>query len=427
MSGTAKLILGDQTTEYETTVGSEGEKAILVKPLRATTKHITLDPGFLNTAACESAITFINGEKGILHYRGYQIADLVENTSFLEVAHLLIEGELPTPDQYEAFRSSITYHTLLHENIKHLFDLVPTDAHPMSILSSAVTTLSTFYQDSLDPADEDQVRLSAHRLMAKFPTIAAFHYKRSRGQAYIYPDNRMDYAANFLKMMFAFPTETYEVDEDVARILDQLFILHADHEQNCSTTAVRVVGSSQANLYASVSAGINALSGPLHGGANQSVLEMLQTIYDDGGDVDKFINLARDKSSGFRLMGFGHRVYKSYDPRALFLQKKAEIVLKKLKVKDPLLDIARRLEEVALSDSYFKDRNLYPNVDFYSGIIYRALNIPVNMFTVMFALGRLPGWITQWKENHSSGYPISRPRQIYTGPTDRKVVPMAQR
>ncbi len=427
MAGTANLNLGDKSVDFATTQGSEGEKAILIKPFRQATGYVALDPGFVNTASCESSITFINGEEGVLHYRGYPIADLVENTSFLEVAHLLIEGHLPTQEEYEGFKNSITYHTLLHENLKRLFELVPTDAHPMSVLSAAVSALATFYQDSLDPMNEDQVRLSIHRLIGKLPTIAAFHYKRSRGQAYIYPDNRLDYAANFMKMMFGFHTEPYEVDEEVARILDQLLILHADHEQNCSTTAVRVVGSSQANLYASVTSGICALSGPLHGGANQAVLEMLQTIHDDGGDVQKFVELARDKTSGFRLMGFGHRVYKAYDPRAHFLQQKVEVVLRKLKVNDPLLNIARKLEEVALSDSYFKDRNLYPNVDFYSGIIYRALGIPVNMFTVMFALGRLPGWIAQWKENLEKGYPICRPRQIYTGETMRKVIPMSER
>ena len=413
MAQTAKLILDDgQTIEFETMTGSEGEKALIAKPLRKTTGYISLDPGFVNTGSCQSAITFINGEKGILRYRGYPIEELAAKSTFLEVAYLLVEGHLPTASQFDEFKRETILHTLLREDMKFMFNGFPTNAHPMAILSSMVSALSTFYQDSLNPLDADDVGLSVRRLIGKLPTIAAWSYRKSRGEPYIYPDNRLSYTGNFMKMMFGFPTETYEVDEEIAKILDVLLILHADHEQNCSATTVRIVGSAQANLYASISAGIGALWGPRHGGANQKVLEMLQTIADDGNDVDKYVRLAQDKSSSFRLMGFGHRVYKNYDPRARILAGMAETVLGKLNYSDPLLDVARRLEEHALSDSYFKDRNLYPNVDFYSGIIYRALGIPINMFTVMFALGRLPGWIAQWKEGLEQGLPIGRPRQI---------------
>lgn len=427
MSETASLTLGDEKIDLATVVGSEGEKAIVVKPLRKQTGYISLDPGFVNTGSCKSAITYIDGENGVLRYRGYPIEQLATQSSFLEVAYLLVNGKLPSKGEFDDFSHTLTRHTLLREDMKHMFDGFPPNAHPMAILSSMVAALSTYYQDSLDPLDEEAVNLSVLRLLAKLPTIAAFGYKKSRSEPFIYPDNSLGYTANFMKMMFAYPTEQYEVDEEIANVLDTLLILHADHEQNCSATTVRIVGSSQANLYASIAAGICALWGPLHGGANQRVLEMLQTIADDGNDVEKYVKLARDKSSGFRLMGFGHRVYKNYDPRARILGQMSEKVLSKLGRNDPLLDIARKLEEVALNDAYFKDRNLYPNVDFYSGLIYRALGIPTNMFTVMFALGRLPGWIAQWKENHEHGNPIGRPRQVYVGETKRDYVAMDQR
>jgi citrate synthase len=428
MAGKATLILDDgQQIELDVIEGTEGEKAINIKPLRGKTGYITHDPGYLNTGACTSTITFIDGEKGILHYRGYPIEQLATQSSFLEVAYLLVNGVLPTKTQYDAFVERITNHTLLNERLKNMFNGFPQDAHPMAILSSMTCALSTYYPDALDPLNPEHVELSTIRLLAKMPTIAAYSYKASRGEPFIYPDNSKGYTANFLKMMFGYPTTGYEVDEEVAQILDVLLILHADHEQNCSTTTTRVVGSSRANLFASVSAGINALWGPLHGGANQEVLEMLDVIVKDGNDIDKYVRLAQDKDSSFRLMGFGHRVYKNYDPRARILGGMAEKVLSKLNRPDPLLDVARKLEERALNDSYFKDRKLYPNVDFYSGIIYRALGIPVNMFTVMFALGRLPGWIAQWKENHESNIPIGRPRQIYTGNVNQTYVPMNQR
>lgn len=423
----AKITLDGQELELETVVGTEGEKAIVIKPLRSTTKFITLDPGYLNTGACKSSITFINGEKGILRYRGYPIEQLAKKANFLEVAHLLIEGNLPTKDEFAQFRDDVRRHTLLHEDIKMMFDAFPPNAHPMAILSSVCSALSTFYQDSADPLDPENVRLTSIRLLAKLPTIAAFSLKASQGLPYIYPDNRLNYTQRFMKMMFGHNTEPYEVDEDLARVLDVLLTLHADHEQNCSATAVRLVGSARANLWVSISAGIAALWGPLHGGANQAVLQMLEKIVSDGGDINKYVNLAKDKDSNFRLMGFGHRVYKNFDPRATILRDMAEMVLKKTKVNDPALNLAQKLEEVALNDSYFKDRNLYPNVDFYSGIIYRALGIPMNMMTVMFAIGRLPGWIAQWKENLEHGIPIGRPRQIYTGETERDFVPIDQR
>ena len=422
MAGKATLTLDGKSLELDTIVGSEGEHGIILKPLRGSTGFITLDPGFVNTGACQSDITYIDGENGVLRYRGYPIEQLAEKSSFVEVCYLLTEGHLPNPTELEDFTQSLTRHSLLHEDLRRMFQSFPLNAHPMAILSSVVSALSTFYQDQYDPMNPEQVKINTHRLLAKLPTIAAFSYKQSRGQPFIYPDNNLSYSGRLLKMMFGYPTEPYEVDEDVAKIIDQLLILHADHEQNCSTTTVRIVGSARANLFASISAGISALWGPLHGGANQRVLEMLQQIKDDGGDVDKFVGLARDKNSGFRLMGFGHRVYKNYDPRAKILKEAADKVLAKLKVNDPLLDIARRLEEVALSDSYFIERKLYPNVDFYSGIIYRALGIPTNLFTVMFALGRLPGWISHWKEGLAQGLPIGRPRQVYTGPNVRDYV-----
>jgi citrate synthase len=427
MSGKAVLTLDGQSIELDTLVGTEGEKAINIKPLRAKTGFITMDPGYLNTGSCQSSITFIDGEKGILHYRGYPIEELAEKSSFLEVAYLLVYGKLPTKAEYDVFVDRITNHTLLNERLKKMFEGFPQDAHPMAILSSMVVALSTYYPDALDPLDPEQVDVSVIRLLAKMPTIAAYSYKASLGEPFIYPDNKLSYTANFLKMMFGYPTTGFEVDEYVAKVLDVLLILHADHEQNCSATTVRVVGSSRANIFASISAGINALWGPLHGGANQEVLEMLDLIVKDGNDVEKYIKLAQDKSSNFRLMGFGHRVYKNYDPRAKILKGMADRVLAGMNRKDPLLDVARKLEERALNDAYFKDRNLYPNVDFYSGIIYRAMGLPVNMFTVMFALGRLPGWIAQWKEGLEHQIPIGRPRQIYTGGTNLHYVPMSER
>ena len=427
MPGKAILTLDGRAHELDTVIGTEGEKAIRMKPLRGATGYIALDPGFLNTGSCESSITYIDGDAGILRYRGYPIEQLAEQSTFTEVSFLLTVGHLPSPSELEDFQGQLTRHSLLHEDLKRMFQAFPMNAHPMAILSSVVLALSTYYQDEADPLDPEQVKINTIRLLAKLPTIAAFSYKQSRGQPYMYPENSAGYTQRMLKMMFGYPTEDYDVDEDVARALDQVLILHADHEQNCSTTTVRTVGSARANLFASVSAGVCALWGPLHGGANQQVLEMLEQIVKDGGNVAKYVALARDKDSDFRLMGFGHRVYKSYDPRATILKGAAAKVLAKLQVKDPLLDVAKRLEEVALEDPYFKERNLYPNVDFYSGIIYRAMKIPTNMFTVMFALGRLPGWIAHWKENLAHGIPINRPRQIYTGENERPYLPMARR
>ena len=405
--------------------GSEGETGVNIEKLRAQTGMITLDPGYGNTGACRSAITFIDGDKGILRYRGYPIDQLAENASFLEVAWLLIHGELPTTAQLEEFRGNITRHTLLHENFRRFFEAFPKDAHPMPVCAASIAALTTFYQA---PETDGNVHESVVRLIAKMPTIAAYAYKHSTGQPFMYPLNKLDYASNFLRMMFGTPCEEYEVDPVLARTLDMLLILHADHEQNCSTSTVRMVGSSRANLYASVSAGISALWGPLHGGANQEVIEMLERIEAEEGSAEKFLFRAKDKNETARLMGFGHRVYKNYDPRAAILKKHCDSVLARVGVSSRLLEIAMKLEEIALKDDYFVSRKLYPNVDFYSGVIYKALGIPVNMFTVMFTMGRMPGWIAQWLEmRQDPDFRISRPRQIYTGATKRDYVPIEQR
>ncbi|WBB81186.1 citrate synthase [Micromonospora sp. WMMD882] len=406
----------------------EGPAGIRVGSLLKETGLVTYDPGFVNTAACSSAITYIDGDAGILRYRGYPIDQLAEKSSFLEVSYLLIYGELPTVTQLDEFTQRIKRHSLLHEEMRRFFDGFPRDAHPMAVLSSAVSAISTFYQDSLDPFDAEHVEMSTVRLMAKVPTIASYAYKKSIGQAMLYPENSLGYVENFLRMTFGVPAEPYDVDPVMARVLDMLFILHADHEQNCSTSTVRLVGSSNANLFASVSAGVNALFGPLHGGANQAVLEMLERIQADGGDVQSFVRKVKDKADGVKLMGFGHRVYKNYDPRAAIVKQAAQDVLGRMETPDPLLDLAMQLEEIALADDFFVSRKLYPNVDFYTGLIYKAMGFPTKMFTVLFALGRLPGWIAQWRE--MIGDPetkIGRPRQLYTGAAERSYVPQDER
>jgi citrate synthase len=407
---------------------TEGPSGLDTSALLKETGYVTLDPGFVNTGSCASAITYIDGDAGILRYRGYPIDQLAEQASFLEVSYLLIYGELPTADQLSDFDGQIRHHTLLHEDLRRFFDGFPRDAHPMAVLSSAVSALSTFYQDSLDPFDHDHVEMSTVRLMAKLPTIASYAFKKAVGQPLLYPDNSLGYVENFLRMTFGVPATPYEVDETMARVLDMLFVLHADHEQNCSTSTVRLVGSSNANLFASVSAGVNALFGPLHGGANQAVLEMLQDIHDDGGDVGRFVSRVKDKEPGVKLMGFGHRVYKNYDPRAAIVKQATTDVLERLGVQDPLLDIAMKLEEVALADDYFVSRKLYPNVDFYTGVIYKAMGFPTRMFTVLFALGRLPGWIAQWREMiEDPATKIGRPRQLYVGPPERAYRSVSER
>jgi citrate synthase len=416
--------------DYEMSIAkaTEGSNGINVSKLLSTTGLVTLDTGFVNTASCSSEITYIDGDAGILRYRGYPIEQLAARSNFAEVSYLLIYGELPTAAQLEDFTSKISRHTLLHEDLKRFFDGFPRDAHPMPVLSSAVSALSTFYQDSLSPFDANQVEISTIRLLAKLPTIAAYAYKKSVGQPFLYPDNSLGLVENFLRMTFGFPAEAYDLDPDLVRALDLLFILHADHEQNCSTSTVRLVGSSEANLFASISAGINALFGPLHGGANSAVLEMLEGIRDSGGDVSSFVKKVKNKEDGVKLMGFGHRVYKNYDPRAAIIKKTADEILGKLGADDQLLDIAKQLEEAALSDDYFISRKLYPNVDFYTGLIYRAMGFPTKFFTVLFALGRLPGWIAHWREMiNDPATKIGRPRQIYTGPTVREYVPVDQR
>jgi len=410
------------------TGATEGPSGLEVSTLLKDTGYVTLDPGFVNTASCASAITFIDGDEGILRYRGYPIDQLAEKSSFLETSHLLIYGELPSKAELDDFDQSIRNHTLLHEDLRRFFDGFPRDAHPMAVLSSAVSALSTFYQDSLDPFDREHVDLSTVRLMAKLPTIASYAYKKAVGQPLLYPDNSLGYVDNFLRMTFGVPAAPYEVNETMSRVLDMLFVLHADHEQNCSTSTVRLVGSSNANLFASVSAGVNALFGPLHGGANQAVLEMLQRIHEDDDDVEGFVRRVKDKEPGVKLMGFGHRVYKNYDPRAAIVKKATSDVLEALGTSDPLLDIAMRLEEVALADDFFVERKLYPNVDFYTGVIYKAMGFPTRMFTVLFALGRLPGWIAQWREMiEDPATKIGRPRQVYTGSPERAYVAADQR
>jgi len=411
--------------EVNATVGSG---AYDIAPLLKETGHIALDHGFMNTASCESSITYIDGDEGILRYRGYPIEQLAEGSTFLETSYLLIYGELPTPQQLSAFQEEINQHTMVHEDLRRFFDGFPRDAHPMPVLSSAVSALSTFYQDSLDPFDERHVELSTIRLLAKVPTLAAYAHKKTVGQPYMYPDNSLGYVANFLSMTFGVPAEKYIVNEAVEKALDMLFILHADHEQNCSTSTVRLVGSSHANMFASISAGINALFGPLHGGANQAVLEMLKEIHESGEGVDRFIQRVKNREDGIRLMGFGHRVYKNYDPRAAIVKKHAYEILNLLGVQDPLFDIALRLEEVALTDPFFVERKLYPNVDFYTGLIYRAIGFPTRMFTVLFALGRLPGWIAQWHEMITDpDTKIGRPRQVYVGADSRDYIKIGAR
>ncbi len=428
-SETAELKLPDgRICKLPVIVGTESEKAIDITKLRAETGYITLDSGYGNTGACLSSITFLDGEQGILRYRGYPIEELAEKSSFVETAYLLIYGELPNKTQLEKWERKLTRHTLIHEDMKRFYDGFPRDAHPMAILSSVVSASYAFYQDWDEPRDAEKQELHIIRLLSKLPTMAAFAYKKAIGHPFIYPDNKLSYCSNFLRMMFATPAEPYEPDPDIVRALDLLLILHADHEQNCSTSTVRMVGSSLSSLYACIAAGIGALWGIRHGGANQKVIEMLQEIVAEGGDVKKFVEQAKSKDSKNRLMGFGHRVYKNYDPRAKILKEACHKVLKKVPLQDPLFDVAQQLEEIALKDSYFVERKLYPNVDFYSGIIYSALDIPVNGFTAMFALGRLPGWIAQWREMISDPESrIDRPRQIYNGEKKRSYVPVGSR
>ncbi len=428
MADKAKLTVDGQEIDLDVVVGSENEKSISLGSLRRDTGYITLDEGYVNTGSTRSAITFLNGEQGVLRYRGYAIEDLATKCDFVEVCYLLIFGELPSKDQLDEFTKSIRLHTLLHEDIRYFYRGFPRDAHPMATLSSVVSAMSTFYQDSLNPKDEEHVRVSTYRLLAKLPTIAAYSFKKSIGQPFIYPQNDLSYCENFLQMMFAVPCEPYEIDPDFVKALNMLLIVHADHEQNCSTSTVRMVGSSQANLFASIAAGICALWGPLHGGANEACVAMLERIREDGGNVAKYVEMAKDKNSEFRLMGFGHRVYKNFDPRATIIKSACDKLLAKLNIDDPLFHIAQELEQVALNDEYFVERKLYPNVDFYSGVIYRAMGIPVPMFTVLFSMGRLPGWIAHWKEmQESETFRICRPRQVYTGENARDFVALGDR
>ncbi len=428
MSETAQLKIGDKTYDLPVIEGTENEKALDISKLRDLTGYITLDIGYKNTGATKSAITFLDGEQGILKYRGYPIEQLAEKSTFVEVAYLLIYGNLPTQEQLKNFQFELNRHTLVHEDMKKFFDGFPSNSHPMGQLSSLIGALAAFNPESLAPSlPPEIVDLEIHKLIAKMSTIVAWIYKKSLGHPVNYPKNKFDYVTNFMYMTFSKPTEDYEIDPVVVDAMNKLLILHADHEQNCSASTVRIVGSSDANLYASISAGISALWGPLHGGANQAVIEMLEKIKADGGDTDKWIAKAKDKNDPFRLMGFGHRVYKNFDPRAKIIKKACDDILEKLGVNDEVLDIAKRLEEVALKDPYFVERKLYPNVDFYSGIIYRALGFPTEMFTVLFALGRLPGWIAQWKEMKENKEPIGRPRQIYTGETGNDYTDISNR
>ena len=423
MSAIAEIKIDGKTYEFPVITGTEGEKAIDISKLRDLTGHITLDFGYKNTGSTKSAITYLDGENGILRYRGYSIEQLAEHSSFLEVAYLLIYGELPTQQQLNDFQEQINKHTLVHEDMKHFFDGFPSHSHPMGQLCSLVCSLSAFYPESLDPhSSSEQQNDTIIKLLAKMPTIVSWIYKKSLGHPVVYPLKKLDYVSNYLNMTFGQRDEEFEIDPVIVDAMNKLLILHADHEQNCSTSTVRMVGSSECNLYASISAGISALWGPLHGGANQAVIEMLEKIKNDGGGVQKWIAKAKDKNDSFRLMGFGHRVYKNFDPRAKIIKKACDDILDKLGINDPILSIAKELEEVALNDPYFVERKLYPNVDFYSGIIYRALGFPTEMFTVLFALGRLPGWIAQWKEMRVNKEPIGRPRQVYVGATHREFV-----
>jgi citrate synthase len=428
MAEVAKLVVGDTSVELPLVEGTEDERACDISKLRGATGLITLDDGYVNTGSTLSSITYLDGELGILRYRGYPIEQLAQYCDFVEVAYLLIYGELPNAHQLEEFRDKLKRHTLLHEDMRMFYDGFPRDAHPMAILSSVVGALSTFYQDSLNPHDASQVDFSIIRLLAKLPTIAAYAYKKSIGQPFVYPRNDLDYCENFLQMLFAVPSEPYVIDPDFVEALNLLLIVHADHEQNCSTSTVRMVGSSNANLFASISAGISALWGPLHGGANEACVAMLEQILKDGGNVKKYVDLAKDRTSSFRLMGFGHRVYKNFDPRATIIRASCDKLLKKHHINDPIFEIAQQLQEVALNDEYFIEKKLYPNVDFYSGVVYRALGIPTPMFTVLFAIGRLPGWIAHWREMHANpAKKICRPRQIYTGSPKRDFVPVEKR
>ena len=428
MTKSAKLTYNGKEIELPVLTGTENEDAIDISKIRSETGLITLDKGYKNTGATTSKITYLDGEKGILRHRGYSIEELASKSTFTEVCYLLIYGELPTQEQLDSFEHEIRFHTLVHEDFKIILEGYPSKAHPMGVLSSLITSLTAFYPESLDPSkSKDLVDLSISRILGKFPTFAAWSFKKRNGHPIIYPDNSLDYCSNFLKMMFELPSMPYEPNPVVTDALNTLLILHADHEQNCSTSTVRIVGSAQSSIYPSISAGINALWGPLHGGANQAVIEMLDTIMNDNNDIDKYIIKAKDKSDPFRLMGFGHRVYKNFDPRAKIIKKAADNVLEKLGVDDPVLELAKKLEKIALEDEYFVEKKLYPNVDFYSGIIYRALGFPPEMFTVMFAFGRLPGWISQWVEMRQNKEPLGRPRQIYLGENARSYINISER
>jgi citrate synthase len=428
MADVAKLTIEGNEYELPVMIGSEGERSVDISKLRNMSGVITLDHGFGNTGATDSEITFLDGEEGILRYRGYPIESLAEHCDFIEVCYLLIYGELPIRSQLEEFRNSITRSTLLHEDVRLFLDGFPRDAHPMGVMSSVVNAMSAFYKDSLDPRDDKQVHECIRRLIGKFPTLAAYVYKKSIGKPLIYPQNRLSYCENFLNMMFALPSEDYVIDPDFAKALNLLLIVHADHEQNCSTSTVRMIGSADANLFASIAGGIGALWGPLHGGANEAVVNMLRRIRADGGNVKKYVDMAKDKDDGFRLMGFGHRVYKNFDPRSKIIKEACNKLLSKRHINDELFDIALELQEVALNDPYFIERKLYPNVDFYSGVIYRAIGIPTPFYPVLFAIGRLPGWIAHWLEmRQSQNKRIARPRQVYNGPTQREFVPLQNR